>query len=96
MGVELVKSKGRMKSGRLTCEVCGTVSKVYQGSSPAAPYLTICERACEEDGWVFTVGFFSMLIGPQTMCKECAIDGKREDDGNSADGTREPGGAAKD
>jgi len=68
-----VKVGKRGKSATLKCEDCGREA-TYPSSSPAAPELSACEAA-EKDGWVYTIGFWSMLMGHQVMCPVCA---KRE------------------
>jgi hypothetical protein len=73
MGVVMTSKK----EGYLQCERCGKTSGTYQATSPAAPELTICEAAHKEVQWGFTVGFFSMMAGPQTLCAECAQGGSK-------------------
>lgn len=67
-----VEKSGRGQKVRcvLVCDLCGTRSKSYEPSSPAAPELTACEKA-EKDGWGYTIGFFAMLIGHSVWCPTC-------------------------
>lgn len=52
------------------CEECGKESAPVVGNSPAAPELTGLEKL-GKSGWTYSVGFFSMLAGHQTLCPEC-------------------------
>jgi len=76
MPVEVAKNK---KSAVLTCETCGKQA-TYPCSSPAAPALTACEVAHDEDGWGFDIGFFSMLMGHHVWCPDCCDNSKERTD----------------
>lgn len=65
----VVASKDK-KSATLTCEKCGT-TVTCPSASPAAPELTACEYAGKEHGWMYSIGFFSMLTGHQVLCPAC-------------------------
>jgi hypothetical protein len=74
MPVERIKKNkrsDRVSGCVLVCEKCGERSKTYPAPSPAAPELSACELA-EKDGWAYDIGFFSMLLGHQTLCPKCA------------------------
>lgn len=64
-----VKVKKTKKTAILVCENCQTESKPYPVRT-AAPELDACEAA-EKDGWAFSMGFFSMLLGHQVYCPSC-------------------------
>lgn len=74
-----VKYEKKLKStattghkGHCTCdgEGCDNVSKVYTAKHSAAS-LSISEQAKKAEGWAFTVGFFAMMLGPDTYCPVC-------------------------
>jgi hypothetical protein len=74
MPVVLDKKK---KTGHLVCNKCGTESKPYRVTSPAAPHLSVCEQAHEKDKWAYSIGFFAMLAGHDVYCPECVEASKR-------------------
>lgn len=49
---------------------CGVESREYKIASPAAPELSLCEKA-EKDGWRYDLGFFAMALGHTTLCPNC-------------------------
>lgn len=59
------------KKAVLECEKCGKKLELVLKHKTAAPELDACEKAEEEHGWGFTIGFFAMLVGHQVYCPEC-------------------------
>lgn len=68
MGVVIHKTK---KTGHLVCDNCQKTSDNYKVSSPAAPDLSVCEKA-RDDGWRYSIGFFAMLAGHTVACPGCS------------------------
>jgi len=66
MPVEVKKDRAT-----LTCNHCGMKLEVMRKKG-AAPELSACEEAKEKHGWGYTLGFFSMLAGPDVWCGPCA------------------------
>lgn len=65
-----VKASKDRKSATLTCATCGT-SATFPASSRAAPELTACEKAHEQAGWAYTIGFQAMMFGHDVQCPAC-------------------------
>ena len=61
------------KRGHLECDTegCEAKSETYDCRN-AAWALDLCEQAHAQEGWGYTVGFFSMLVGPETYCPKHA------------------------
>jgi len=64
------KAKNR-RTGYLICDEPGCDARTQSYPCPSAgPNLDICEAAHKAEGWTYTIGFVSMMLGPRTWCPE--------------------------
>lgn len=76
MPVEFRKGKGKPVA-TLRCDVEGCDAVFGPVTTrTAAPELDACEEAAKK-GWSYSVGFWAMLAGPQTVCPKHAKERSR-------------------